>query len=44
VALFEAAAQNSQMPSELKEFAASTLPTLKKHDELAHSLHDRAGS
>jgi len=43
VALFEAAAQNSQMPSELKEFAASTLPTLKKHDELAHSLYDRAG-
>jgi putative membrane protein len=38
VALFEAASQASQMPAELKEFAASTLPTLKEHDEMAHSL------
>src|SRR3954471_15895813 len=30
VALFEAASQGTQMPSELKEFAASTLPTLKE--------------
>jgi putative membrane protein len=43
VALFEAASQNSQMPSELKEFAAATLPTLKEHDEMAHSLHAQAG-
>ena len=27
------------MPAELKEFAASTLPTLKEHDKLAHSLN-----
>jgi hypothetical protein len=31
------------MPAELKEFAASTLPTLKEHDDLAHSLHDQEG-
>jgi putative membrane protein len=39
VALFEAASQASPMPAELKEFAASTLPTLKEHDKLAHSLN-----
>jgi putative membrane protein len=39
VALFEAASQAPQMPAELKEFAASTLPTLKEHDKLAHSLN-----
>jgi putative membrane protein len=43
VALFEAASQGSQMPAALKEFAASTLPTLKKHEEMAHSLHEKAG-
>ncbi len=39
VALFEAASQAPQMPAGLKEFAVSTLPTLKEHDELAHSLY-----
>ncbi|HET9445267.1 MAG TPA: DUF4142 domain-containing protein, partial [Steroidobacteraceae bacterium] len=39
VALFEAASQAPQMPAELKEFAASTLPTLKEHDEMAHDLN-----
>jgi putative membrane protein len=39
VALFEAASQAPQMPAELKEFAAATLPTLKEHDKLAHSLN-----
>jgi putative membrane protein len=39
VALFEAASQAPQMTSELKEFAASTLPTLREHDKLAHSLN-----
>ena len=43
VALFEAASQAPQMPAELKEFAASTLPTLKEHDDLAHSLHGQEG-
>ena len=43
VALFEAASQGSQMPVELKEFAAATLPTLKEHEELAHSLHEKEG-
>jgi putative membrane protein len=42
VALFEAASQAPQMPAQLKEFAAATLPTLKEHDELAHSLHENS--
>jgi putative membrane protein len=44
VALFESASQTPQMPSELKEFAASTLPTLEQHKEMAHSLHGRDGA
>jgi putative membrane protein len=44
VALFESASQNQQMPSELKQFAASTLPTLKEHQELAESLHGKEGA
>jgi putative membrane protein len=44
VALFESASQAQQMPSELKQFAASTLPTLKEHHELAESLHDKEGA
>jgi putative membrane protein len=39
VALFESASQAPQMTSELKEFAAATLPTLKQHMEMAHELH-----
>jgi putative membrane protein len=39
VALFESASQAPQMTSELKEFAAATLPTLKQHMEMAHDLH-----
>jgi putative membrane protein len=38
VALFESASQQPQMPAELKQFAASTLPTLEQHQEMAHSL------
>ena len=38
VALFESAAQQPQMPAELKQFAASALPTLEAHQEMAHSL------
>jgi putative membrane protein len=41
VALFESASQQPQMPDELKQFAASTLPTLEQHKEMAHSLHQR---
>lgn len=44
VALFEAASQAAQMPSELKEFAAATLPTLKEHMEMAHELHAQEGA
>jgi len=39
VALFQAASQQPQMSGELKQFAASTLPTLEQHKEMAHSLH-----
>jgi putative membrane protein len=41
VALFESASQQPQMPGELKQFAASTLPTLEQHKEMAHSLHEK---
>jgi putative membrane protein len=41
VALFESASQQPQMPGELKQFAASTLPTLEQHQEMAHSLHEK---
>ena len=41
VALFESASQQAQMPGELKQFAASTLPTLEQHQEMAHSLHEK---
>lgn len=41
VALFESASQNQQMPEELREFAASTLRTLKNHQEDAHDLHEK---
>ena len=44
VALFESASQASQMPAELKEFAAATLPTLKEHMEMAHQLHSNEGA
>ena len=39
VALFESVSQQPQMSGELKQFAASTLPTLEQHQEMAHSLH-----
>lgn len=41
VALFESVSQQPQMSSELKQFAASTLPTLEQHKEMAHSLHEK---
>lgn len=41
VALFESASQAQQMPSDLKEFAAATLPTLQEHKQMAHSLHEK---
>lgn len=39
VALFQSASQQPQMPAELKQFAASSLPTLEQHKKMAHSLH-----
>ena len=44
VALFESAAQAPQMTPALKEFATATLPTLKEHMEMAHSLHEKKGA
>jgi putative membrane protein len=44
VALFESASQAQQLTPELKEFAAATLPTLKEHKEMAHSLHEKEGA
>lgn len=44
VALFESASQTQQMPRELKEFAASTLPTLEKHHEMAKDLDAKEGA
>jgi len=38
VALFQAASQQPQIPADLKQFAASTLPTLQKHQKMAQSL------
>ena len=43
VALFESASQQPQMPDDLKQFAASTLPTLKEHMAMAHELHAKEG-
>ena len=37
-------ANAAQMPSELKEFAAATLPALKEHMEMAHELHANEGA
>jgi putative membrane protein len=44
VALFESASQQPQMPADLKQFAAKTLPTLEQHKEMAHSLHAKEGA
>jgi putative membrane protein len=41
VALFESVSQQPQMSGDLKQFAASTLPTLEEHKEMAHSLHEK---
>ena len=41
VALFESVSQQPQMSGDLKQFAASTLPTLEEHKEMARSLHEK---
>jgi putative membrane protein len=41
VALFESASQSAQVPADLKQFASSSLPTLREHQKMAHSLHDK---
>jgi putative membrane protein len=40
VTLFEAATRDAQLPTDLKQFASATLPTLKEHREMAHSVKD----
>lgn len=42
VALFESASQSQQMPEELRDFAASTLRTLEKHQDKAHDMYEDA--
>jgi putative membrane protein len=42
VALFEAASQNAQMPADLKQFTSDTLPALKAHRDMAHSLEGKS--
>lgn len=44
VALFESASQSAQVSPELKQFASSTLPTLRDHQKMAHSLHNETDS
>jgi putative membrane protein len=44
VALFESASQSTSFPPDLKQFATTTLPTLKEHQKMAHSLHDKDGA
>jgi len=44
VALFESASQNTAVTGELKQFAASTLPKLREHKEMAHDLHSKEGA
>ena len=44
LALFESAAQTPQITGELKSFAASTLPALREHQEMAHTLDSKEGA
>lgn len=39
VKLFEQASRETQLPSALRQFAATTLPTLKEHRDMAHEIH-----
>lgn len=39
VALFESATRNRSLPPDLQQYAATTLPTLRSHEEMAHTLH-----
>jgi len=38
VALFESVSRDTSISEDLREYAAATLPTLKEHEALAHSL------
>lgn len=44
VALFESAAQTPQVNDDLRQFAASSLPKLKEHKDMAHALHAKEGA
>lgn len=41
VALFESASQSTEVSPDLKQFASSTLPTLRDHQKMAHTLHGK---
>ena len=44
VALFESASQATGMTPDLKQFATSTLPTLREHKAKSHELHGKTGA
>jgi putative membrane protein len=44
LALFESASQTPQITGDLKSFAASTVPTLRQHQEMAHDLQSKEGA
>jgi putative membrane protein len=44
VALFESASQAPAVADDLKSFASSTLPDLRKHQSMAHGLHGNEGA
>jgi putative membrane protein len=44
VALFESASKTTEVAPDLKQFAASTLPTLREHKGMAHDLHGNEGA
>lgn len=44
IKLFEQASRDTLLPSELKQFATTTLATVKEHRDMAHSLKDGSHS
>jgi putative membrane protein len=44
VALFESASQETAITGDLKQFATSTLPKLREHEDMAHGLHAKEGA
>jgi putative membrane protein len=40
VALFDAAAHSDELPNAMRQYASSTLPTVREHRNAAHELHE----